>query len=162
MASFLGVDPTTTYPADIRAEELPVALGAFQRISSVQADFVFGKAGDEVSVGDLVVLDNRTTGQNEILPATIARLNNRQGCIIGVSQVALADNAYGWIMVRGRGVVDADANCPANTVILATTNGGRVGISRANAAQQLHNIQLTTARGSSAGTAPCIFHHIFI
>ena len=114
--------------------------------------FCFGKASAAIGVGYLVAVDVRTEGQAEITPVNTSNIATYAGCPIGVAQVAIADNGYGWVMLRGRGVLNVAAGTAADRTLTTSTNAGRM---TATGGTQVHGVQLTTA-ATGAGTAPCI------
>lgn len=82
--------------------------------------------------------------------------NDTLGQMICIPQVALADNEYGWGLVLGAGRVQAGANCAANARLEATGTDGRVDDTNTNNVPTIVGLQLSAARGSTAGDAPCI------
>ena len=69
-----------------------------------------------------------------------------------VPQVAIANNAYGWGLVWGNGMVEAAASCGASAHLSTTDTAGR--LDDADTAGRVNGIQLKTARPASAGLAP--------
>ena len=156
MATFLGVNPSKVQPSTENAE---FDLGDVQEVTG-HGEFVFGKANGALTKGMFVVCDVRVSGQCELTPYTTGLVVPTVGCQLGVVHADIADNGYGWAMVRGRNVLRVLANCAANVALRATGTAGALDDS--GGGSQVHNIQLTAARGGTTGTAPCVLNHPFV
>jgi hypothetical protein len=73
---------------------LPATLGTVG--SSPEGEFVFVQAGAAIDQYAFVKIEN--DGQAEMLTTTNA---GSQGLLVGVAQVAVADNEYFWVWVGG-------------------------------------------------------------
>ena len=73
------------------------------------------------------------------------------GDMVGVAPVAFADDAYGWVQIKGPCDVRVSADCAANVVLAATATAGQIDDA---VGKTIVGLILTTARSDSAGLAP--------
>jgi hypothetical protein len=73
------------------------------------------------------------------------------GDMVGVAPVAFADDAYGWLQIKGPCDVQVAASCAANVVLAATATAGQIDDA---VGKTIVGLILTTAREASAGLAP--------
>lgn len=73
------------------------------------------------------------------------------GDMVAVAPVAFADNAFGWVQVKGPCQVQVAASCAANVVLAATATAGQIDDA---AGKTVPGLVLTAAREASAGLAP--------
>jgi hypothetical protein len=84
--------------------------------------------------------------------------NDAEGDILGVADVAFADNDYGWLQIKGVCGVLVAANCAANTRINATATAGQLDDDGTAGAHEAWGIWLTTACGGSAAVTAAVLN----
>lgn len=85
--------------------------------------------------------------------------NTAPGARIGIAQADIANGDRGWLLVDGKGQVNVGANAAANAV-LSTIAGG--ALDDGGSTEHVVGVQLTAARGGTAGPAPCSVQWPFV
>lgn len=114
------------------------------RFMYVQAD------GAVTGPGYVVSID--PTGQ----AVMVSTSNDARGNPIGVAVVAMADNEYGWVQIKGPCQVRVAASAAANARLNTTATAGQIDDDGTSGAFPIEGLVLTTANGVSAGLAPAI------
>lgn len=88
--------------------------------------FVYVQAGAAIAIYDAVKIDN--DGQAVLLTTAVS---GTEPTSVGVAQVALADNEYGWVWVKGGGSgkgikVNALTLCATDVKLYTTATGGAI------------------------------------
>jgi hypothetical protein len=81
------------------------------------------------------------------------------GDLVGVALVAMADNDYGWVQVKGPCVIQGAASCAANVVITSTTTAGQLDDAAGVGTKTINGAALTAAVGGSAATAAAMINY---
>ena len=108
--------------------------------------YVYLQAAADLSIGAACVIQGNWQG------VEITTTNGTEAARIGIVQVAVDDDEYGWGLVYGSGNLLVNASCAASVQLYTTATGGQLD----DTATAIHitGAQLTTARGSGAGIAP--------
>ena len=118
-------------------------------------EWMYIKANGAIVLRDFVVI---TPGSWLAESADIAHTDDRIGAPCGIAAgTAFTDDDYGWVQRTGASTARARASCAAYALLTsqATTADGEVDDNTTSGSEILEGIVLTTARGSSNGTAPC-------
>lgn len=109
--------------------------------------------GAITGAGFVVVIDPNAAG-NPYDAAMVTNTNGLRGLPVGVAGVAFADNAFGWVQVKGSAQIRVAASCAANVELTTTTTAGELDDAAGVGTKEILGIVLTTARAASAGNAP--------
>jgi hypothetical protein len=113
--------------------------------------YIAGQAAGAIGQYDFVAVDHvgQIRKKNDTAEADMGRT-------LGSMAIALADNEWGWVLACGVGRVNVVTAAAANVMLYTTATDGRLDDTAAN--QKILGIQLTTARGSGNGDAPCVMN----
>jgi hypothetical protein len=136
-----GVDLERTTADAEHAVGVEVALENGGRAKYVQAD------GAITGEGYVCVIDE--DGQADMINTTNSA--SAFGQLVGVAQVAFADNEYGWLVIEGETNVRVAASCAANVAINTTGSDGVLDDDATSGAEVVDGIILTAADGGSGG-----------
>ncbi len=134
------------------AENKPTA-NLLDRGSNKLGEWVYGQANGAISQYSVVKIDN--DGQLSQLTTAIS---GDEPTRVGIAQVALADNEYGWVWVgcgggSGSGIkVTALANCAVDVKLYTTTTAGSIDDT---ATDLIVGLTIVTAPGGSAAAVEC-------
>lgn len=142
---FLGCNPEQTWANRHDAPEVGTTGGVGE------AEYVVVRADGAIDAGEACIIHK--TGEAQPVTTTIAD-DSYPLCI---PQVDIGDNEYGWGLVKGAGQLQVGASCAANTSLATTATAGQ--LDDADTAGRVGGLQLTSARSSSAGLAPCWAYH---
>ena len=116
--------------------------------SGTGTGFVYVKADGAISIGAVCTI--KPDGEADELDAANVASNN--GCQLGVAQVAISNNSYGWLQVFGRcGAIQVAGAVSVGDYLWATTTDGAIDdadVANAN----LRGIYVN-ARGSAGNTS---------
>lgn len=148
----LGVDVTDT-PGDSTTTDIRFDRPG-HKVGTRAADhrgyeYIYVHANGAIAQYDFVVFDETFEGYQ----GTKALAEDH--CSVGVAQVALADNDYGWVMVKGVGEVNALTSCAAEVQLYTSATAGH--LDDADASQHaVIGIRLSTAvGGGGADSVAC-------
>lgn len=116
--------------------------------------FVYVKASSAIAQYDVVTYD-------ETYITTVAPLstsNDARGDRLGVAPAAIASGSYGFLQIYGPCTMNVLASCAANVRLNATTTAGSPDDDGTASSMVCDGMYLTTARGSTAGSAPGILN----
>lgn len=120
---------------------------------NTEGTWVYGQAQGAIAQYDAVKVDN----DGQLIPLTTA-VSASEPTAVGVAQVALADNEYGWVWVgegggSGSGIkVNVLASCAAGAKLYTTTTAGSLDDSATDLVQGL---TILTADGGSGSAIEC-------
>ena len=132
---------------DVSRPDPAVSLGTIGA-SPNTGFYVYVQADGAIAEGDVCNIQ----GGWQAVPITTT--NGVESVSVGVAQVAIPDNSYGWLLVHGAGNVKVGANCAASVQLYTTANDGE--LDDAATAVHIGGIQLNVARGAGAGVAPAM------
>jgi hypothetical protein len=124
-----------------------VALGS-RFVAANGNEFIYVQAAAAIAQFDAVAVDETFAAR----PLTKALADAREK--IGIAQVAFANTAFGWVMIRGLGRLAVLASCAADVVLYTSATAGSLD-DDATSQTLIRGIVLTTARGGTNGDAPC-------
>ncbi len=127
---------------------VPVGTIALGRDGSVWLYVLFG-VGGVTGLGYSVVIDEDFGAV--MMSNSVGGLGDK----IGVAPVAASAGDYGWVQVYGTcDDIQVSASCAANVALASTSTAGQLDDATGTGTKNISGIILTTARTSSAGTAP--------
>lgn len=81
------------------------------------------------------------------------------GDLVGVTQIAITQNYYAWVQIRGVGQVNVAASAAANVVLNGTATDGTLDDDATAGSEDVDGIVATTADGGSGGAVPCMMNN---
>lgn len=117
--------------------------------------YVLVKASAAISQYDVVTFDE--TFNTTVAPLSTS--NDARGDKVGVAPVAFASGDYGWLQVYGPCTMNVLASCAANVRLNTTATAGSPDDDGTASTYTLDGIYLTTARGSTAGSAAGLLNY---
>lgn len=117
--------------------------------------WVLVKASAAIAQYDVVTYDE--TYNTTVAPLSTS--NDARGDKVGVAPVAFASGDYGWLQIAGPCTMNVLASCAANVRLNTTATAGSLDDDGTASSLQVEGIYLTTARGSSAGSAAGILNY---
>jgi hypothetical protein len=140
---------TTNGLAGVRlnATETVAQFALMQEVAAQDATtFIYVQANGAISIGDVVTID--TTGQATRATIATGMLGHR----LGFSQVAFADDEYGWIPVKGNPLsVNVSATSTLNVALYIGTTSGHLSTTAGSAT--VAGVAYLTANASTAVAA---------
>lgn len=118
--------------------------------------YLYVKASSAIALYDVCTIDPAT------FITTVAPLgtaNDGRGNYTGVAAVAIASGSYGWLQVYGACTMNVLASCAANVRLNTTGTAGSLDDDGTGSSMAVDGIYLTTARGSTAGSAPGVLNN---
>lgn len=76
--------------------------------------------------------------------------NGTYGGLVGVPEVAIAANAYGWVQTFGNCSLNVAASCAADVRLNTTATAGRLDDDGTTGAKVINGVKLNTANGGAA------------
>jgi len=146
------IDPSPTsyvgdvYDSGFQQGNRRFARGAVSRAADGGARFIYVTFGGAVLDGDVVLIDSAFSAVVEI---TTANSTGMRGSMVGVAVNAANNGDSGWVQVAGLQGVKSVASAAANTIMNTTTTAGQISATNTAGTQQLTNIFLNTAAGST-------------
>lgn len=143
----------------IGPEFLETSTRPFFRLGTVMkgagdAEWMYVRANGAITGAGFVVVIDPANATDPYDAAMVTNTNGLRGLPVGVAPVAFADNAFGWVQIRGTAQIRVAASCAANVEITTTTTAGELDDAAGVGTKELLGIVLTTARAASAGNAP--------
>lgn len=117
--------------------------------------YVYVKASSAIAQYDVVTYDE--TYITTVAPVSLS--NDARGDLIGVAPVAIASGSYGWLQIYGPCVMNVLASCAANVRLNTTGTAGSPDDDGTASSMVIDGAYLTTARGSTAGSAAGILNY---
>lgn len=148
----IGALPTATIAASALTQGGGFGLG--DRRASNGKEWVYVQA-DGAITGDGYVCQIDENYQAVMVSTSVDAI----GDLIGVANVAFADNDYGWLQVRGPCVARVAASCGANVLLNSTATAGQIDDDGGSTGMAIQGLVLTTANGGSAGTAAAMLNY---
>lgn len=150
--SVIGIDKTLIGLATAVAAFRLGTVASFDDPVLGTQEFVFGRADGAITDRGFVCVE----GQNgDFTMASVTSTSpgvSGPGSRVGVAQVALADNQYGWFQIYGRGPVRTLASAARGTRLNTTATAGALDDDGTAGSEQIFGIVLTTATGGAAAT----------
>lgn len=146
----LGVDVTAT-PADT-GDPVKFEYGG-HKLGSVYEDhrgyqYQLVHAAEAITQYAAVSIDEAY--EASMITDTLAKT----GFGVGVAQYALANDDYGWVLIKGQGTVLVLASCAADVGLYTSASAGYLDDATASLTL-ISGIVLSASRSASAGTAAC-------
>jgi len=154
MSQIIGIDKTAvTAATDVPAFRLGT-LGGFDDPVLGYQEFIYGRANGAITGAGFVCVE--ATGFDFQLISVTATTPGTAGfgSRVGVAQVALADNQYGWFQVYGKGSVRTLALAARGTRLNTTSTDGALDDDATAGSEAVFGIVLGTATGAAAATNP--------
>lgn len=149
-----GINPSLTFSAAQILEGRGHSLGA-RGTDKDGKEYVFVTASAAIAQYDVVTFDE--TYNTTVAPLSTS--NDARGDLVGVAPVAIASGEYGWLQTKGPCTMNVLASCAANVRLNTTATGGSLDDDGTASSMVADGIYLTTARGSTAGSAPGILNY---
>ncbi len=147
-------DPATPGPNG------PFALGQSAK-GTDGSDWTYVLASGAIAIGDVVIINN-TAALWTASSVTSTSAASKQGDLIAVAPlVAFADTNYGWVQRSGKcAAISVIGSSTANLIPMrTTTTAGRITNTLATGATvQISGVTLSSAKSSTAGTAPGVLN----
>jgi hypothetical protein len=89
---------------------------------------MYVQADDAITAYDAVTFDLAVAGSGSSanVPFVVTRSAAATNAIVGISQVAIAAGSYGWVLVRGTGIVQAETSVAAGDFLAASAVTGEL------------------------------------
>ena len=116
--------------------------------------YIFCQADGAVSAGDVVIVSEAAQADRIDLTNAASAFGDR----VGVAAADLANDEYDWIQVHGPAQINVKASAAANTVLNATSTGGRLDDDQGSGSEDIDGLVLTTARAATARLAAGFLH----
>lgn len=120
------------------------------------SEFVYCQANGAITGDGYVVLIDEDF-QADLIDTT--NTASAFGDAVGVAKVALADDEYGWIQIKGTSTFRGLASAAANASLNSTATAGALDDDGTSGAETIDGIVFTTAVGGSAGNAEGILNY---
>jgi hypothetical protein len=149
MSQIIGIDKTlVTGATDVPAFRLGTLGGYDDPVLGYQ-EFIYGRADGAVTAFFACV---EATGFDFAMVTTTntAAGANGHGSRVGVAQVGLADNQYGWFQVYGKGSVRTLASAAKGTRLNTTATAGALDDDGTASSRAINGVVLGTATGGAA------------
>lgn len=117
--------------------------------------YVYVKASSAIAQYDVVTYDETFT----TTVAPVSTSNDARGDLVGVAPVAIASGSYGWVQIYGPCTMNVLASCAANVRLNTTATAGSPDDDGTASSMAIDGLYLTTARGSTAGSAPGVLNY---
>lgn len=117
-------------------------------------EFVYVQASGAITGAGYVVTIDET-----YQAAMISTSNDAGGDLVGVAAAVFADNDFGWVQVKGVCDIQVAASAAANVGLNTTATAGQLDDDATATTYKIDGLVLTTARTSSAGTAPGVVNY---
>lgn len=128
-----------------------------QRVSAHDGkQYVYVKASSAIAQYDVCTIspaDFSTT------VAPLGTANDARGNLVGVAPAAIASGSYGFLQVYGACTMNVLASAAANVRLNTTGTAGSPDDDGTASSMAIDGLYLTTARGSSAGSAPGVLNY---
>jgi hypothetical protein len=127
-------------------------VGGVMDASAGYQEFVYGRAAGAVTGAGYACVE--VTGFDFALATvtTTAPGSSGFGTRVGVAQVALADNEYGWFQVYGKGSLRTLASAAKGTRLNSTATGGALDDDGTAGSEAIFGVVLGTATGGAEAT----------
>jgi len=163
MSQIIGIDKTAvTLANDVPAFRLGT-LGGFDDPVLGYQEFVYGRADGAVTGAGFacVELTGATNGFDfaMVTTANTAAGQNGHGSRIGVAQIALADNQYGWFQVYGKGSLRTAGAAAKGTRLNTTATAGALDDDATASSRAINGVVLGTATGGAATGPDAVFSY---
>jgi hypothetical protein len=146
----IGISPTD-YQASTAVPAFRLGtVGGYDHPTKGYQEFVYGRASGAVTGAGYVCVE--ATGFDFVMATTTTTApgSSGPGSRVGVAQVALADNEYGWFQVYGKGTVRTAASAAKGTRLNSTATGGQVDDDGTAGSEQILGLVVMTASGGAA------------
>lgn len=118
--------------------------------------YVYVKASSAIAQYDVCTIDPATYSTTV---APLGTANDARGNLVGVAPVAIASGSYGWLQIYGAATINVLASCAANVRLNTTGTAGSPDDDGTASSMVIDGLYLTTARGSTAGSAPGVLNY---
>lgn len=118
--------------------------------------YVYVKASSAIAQYDVCTIDPATYITTV---APLGTANDARGNLVGVAPVAIASGSYGWLQIYGACTMNVLASCAANVRLNTTGTAGSPDDDGTASSMVIDGIYLTTARGSTAGSAAGVLNY---
>jgi len=145
MTSFLGCNPTATYAA---LADNPTAVGT--RGEAGGKEYIFVKATTALAQFDAGFIDAAFNA------APVGTANDQGGGRVGIAQVAIALNNWGWVLVWGAGQVNCLTGALLNARLNTTGTAGALDDDATAGSFPISGLSLSATRGAGTGPAACV------
>jgi len=154
MSQIIGIDKTTVTAATAVPDFRLGTLGGYDDPVNGYQEFIYGRANGAITGAGYVCVE--ATGFDFQLISVTATTPGTAGfgSRVGVAQVALADNQYGWFQVYGKGSVRTLASAAKGTRLNTTSTDGALDDDATAGSEAVFGIVLGTATGGAAATNP--------
>lgn len=116
-------------------------------------EYMYTKASAAIGLYDVAFI--KSTYKSAALTDTFAKSGGNLGA---ASLVAFAADEYGWLLLRGQGIIKVKASCAANVQLYTTATAGSLDDATASTSQlQVQGIILTSAEAASSANAVLTF-----
>jgi hypothetical protein len=153
MATLIGFDPTRADTALTNGKTFSPGDRA-EKYDGTQ--YVYVKASSAIAQYDVCTIDPATYTTTV---APLGTANDARGNLIGVAPVAIASASYGWLQIYGACTMNVLASAAANVRLNTTGTAGSPDDDGTASSMVIDGIYLTTARGSTAGSAPGVLNY---
>jgi hypothetical protein len=113
-------------------------------------EWMYVRASGAITGAGYVVVIDPYVANNPYDAAMITNTNGLRGLPVGVAGTAFADNAFGWVQVKGPCQIRTGV-ASANVEMATTTTAGELDDAAGTGTKEILGLVLTTARASTAG-----------
>lgn len=120
------------------------------------AEYVYVQANGALAATDVCIITE--AGQADAIDLTNSA--GALGTMVGVANVAFADDEYGWVQVRGATTANVGTGASTGTKLNSTSTAGRVDDNAGAGSETVLGLYTTGAETSNA--AACVLQYPFI
>jgi hypothetical protein len=113
-------------------------------------EWMYVRAAGAITGAGYVVVIDPYVANNPYDAAMVTNTNGLRGLPVGVAGTAFADNAFGWVQVKGPCQIRTGV-ASANVEMTTTTTAGELDDAAGTGTKEILGLVLTTARTGSAG-----------
>lgn len=152
MQQVIGISPAQLVAATGVPDFRLGTLAAYDHPTYGTQEFVYGRANGAITGAGYVCVESTGFDFNLITTTNTAGGTYGHGSRVGVAQVALADNQYGWFQINGKGSVRTAASAAKGTRLNTTATGGVIDDDGTAGARAINGIVILTATGGAEAT----------
>jgi hypothetical protein len=145
MTVLIGFDATATQSSTLEGKTLNVGT---RTLDGSGNEYVYVQASGAITGAGYVCTYDET-----YQAAMVSTSNDAGGALVGIPQVAFADNDYGWLMVKGTTNIRVAASAAADAALNTTGTAGQIDDDGTADAFIINGLILTTANGGAAAVA---------
>ena len=142
-------------------------IGAVTNVATTTAQFAVGVIHNDASDREFIYVQagagglaaNQAAFVDENFTAVAATtVLSTYGGLVGVPQVAIAANSFGWVQTLGNASLNVGASCAADVRLNTTTTAGRLDDDATTGAKVIEGVKLNTANGGSVADVSCFLN----